>query len=232
MICLMTWCAPLRAKVMTLTDTEGRSIEADVISVEDEILKIKRADGRFFDLPLNKLAEEDRKRVVEWAAAEAAREAAMPLPAHAFDLTVSRSAFDSRKSTRKVQFVTTYTDGSTKTETKTEYTVNEQWGYGITVSNRLLKPIAGLRLEYRVFTKRGDRASIAAQGTLPIGTLPARETRTFKTSGLPASYSYLQGNPIPRSSAAGIHGIRLRIYRGDTLEKEYATPETLLADEW
>lgn len=223
---------PLGAKVMTLTDKEGRSIEADVISVDDGVLKIKRGDGMSFDLPLNKLDEADQKKVAEWAAEEAAREAAMPLPAHAFDLTVSRANFDTQKSSRKVQFVTTYTDGSTKTETKTEYTVNEQWGYGITVTNRLLKPIQGLRLEYRVFTKQGNRVSASAQGTLPIGTLKSRDTQTFKTSVLPASYSYIQGNPIPRSSSANIYGIRLRIYRGNTLEKEYATPETLLADAW
>lgn len=219
---------PLGAKVMTLTDKEGRSIEADVIAVEDGVLKIKRADGMSFDLPLGKLDKADQKKVAEWAA----EEAAMPLPVHAFELTVSRANFDTKKSSRKVQFVTTYTDGTTKTENKTEYTVNEQWGYGITVSNRLLKPIQGLRLEYRVFTKQGDRVSVAARGTLPIGTLKPRDTQTFKTSVLPASYSYIQGSPIPRSSAANIHGVRLRIYRGDTLEKEYATPETLLADAW
>lgn len=67
---------------------------------------------------------------------------------------------------------------------------------------------------------------------MPIGALKARDTQTFKTSVLPASYSDIRGNPIPRPSAANIHGIRLRIYRGDTLEKEYATSETLLADAW
>ncbi len=229
----MAGMGPLIAEVMTLSDSDGRSITADVIELDSDVVKIKREDGVFFDLPLNRLNKDDQKKIVDWAAKEAAREAALPLPANTFDIIVSRTKFESNKTSRKVQYLVTYNNGSTTTEYQTEYSVNEQWGYGITLSNRLLKPVDGLRVEYRIYTKSGDTPALASSGTLNVGKLKARDKQVFKTAGIAMSYSYMQGSPLPKSPGSQIYGIWLRIYRGNVLEKEYATPETLISTaEW
>lgn len=50
-----------RAESFTLTDKQGRSIKADVISVTAGQVKIRRDDGQTFDLPLSTLADTDQK---------------------------------------------------------------------------------------------------------------------------------------------------------------------------
>ncbi|HSI09422.1 MAG TPA: hypothetical protein VK985_12620 [Rariglobus sp.] len=59
-----------QAEVRTLTDQLGRSIKADVISVENDVVKIRRDDGRTFEMPLSQLIEGDQKSLREWAKAQ------------------------------------------------------------------------------------------------------------------------------------------------------------------
>lgn len=50
----------------TFTDNQGRSIEADLISVSENSVKVRRADGNEFDLRLEVLSEADRKFIEQW----------------------------------------------------------------------------------------------------------------------------------------------------------------------
>ncbi len=54
------------SKARTFTDNQGRSIEAELISVGDSSVKVRRTDGNEFDLPLNILSETDREYVEQW----------------------------------------------------------------------------------------------------------------------------------------------------------------------
>lgn len=56
--------APVHAR--TFTDLKGRALEAEPVSVEKATVKVRRADGTEFDLPLEDLSEEDRKYIAKW----------------------------------------------------------------------------------------------------------------------------------------------------------------------
>lgn len=47
----------------TWTNREGKMIEAELVSFHDGIVKIKRSDGKVFDLTMDKLSDEDQKFV-------------------------------------------------------------------------------------------------------------------------------------------------------------------------
>ena len=70
----------IHAEVRTLTDKQGRSVKAEVISVENNIAKIKREDGVSFNLPLGQLIEADQKSLLEWAKAQKPANSQPPVP--------------------------------------------------------------------------------------------------------------------------------------------------------
>ncbi len=66
LLCLLPTLA--EATVLNLTDVQGRNIEAEIISLENGLLTIRRAsDGKAFSLPIERLDETSRKRATEAA---------------------------------------------------------------------------------------------------------------------------------------------------------------------
>lgn len=229
-ICLYTAFAgglvsPSRAENFTLTDTQGRSIQADVLSIENEIARIRRADGMRFDLPLANLAEADQKKLRDWAKQEADK----PLPANSIQVTASRSKFDSSKKETEVPWVTTYSDGSSTTEYRTLVTTTEHWGYSLTVSNTTLRQIENLRLEYRLFGS-GPRNAGGSASTLEIGTLKPRAKTILKTTTLTFSKEAYRGTSA-KPTGSQLRGVWVRVYRGGELVHESSTPDNLRLDE-
>ena len=247
-VVLLSLAGPGHAETLTLIDKQGRSIKADVIGLESEIVKIKREDGRSFDLSLDTLSDESRKELDAWAK----READKPPAAGTIEVSAARGKFNSTKTQQTETFVTRYTDGSSKTDTRIRYTVQEDWGFSLTVSNKSLKRIEGLRVEYKLFGENavssgriglsgpfgpGSRVGPAGRArsdisTVPIERLKARDQVVFKTNTLTFTKSYLQGETIP-SVGSQLQGVWVRIYRGDVLVHEASSPETLrLSKEW
>lgn len=219
--CLLAPAA--QAEMFKLTDKQGRSIEADVLSIENDTARIRRADGMRFDLPLANLAEADQKTLRDWAK----READKPLPPNSIEVMASRAKFDSQKSERQVPWVTTYSDGSSTTEYRTMVTTREQWGYSLTVSNTTLRPVDNLRVEYRLFGGGIASASIGNSGsTLVIGTLKPREKTIVKTSSVTLTKEAYRGeNAKPVGSQ--LQGVWVRVYRGNELVHESSTPDSI-----
>jgi len=222
-------CHTLPAEVMTLTDTQGRSILADVMSLNGDVVKIRRDDGIYFDLKLQLLVEEDRKKLADWAKREADRLAALPLPDNALNISVSRTKLDTKKTNRTIQLVKSTIRGI-EYEPATEVSVTESWGYGVTIGNNLSTPISDLRIDYRIYVKQDSRSTKAQEGRLDVGTLETRKREALKTGGVTFNYTYILGRTSAKSPGGQIHGIWLRIYRGDSLVKEYSTPENLMTE--
>lgn len=206
------------AEVFVLTDTQGRSIKADVISVENDTAKIKRDDGRSFELALSTLADADQTKLRDWAKKQADK----PLPAGAIGVVASRTKFDSEKSEATVPFIITYTDGTVKRETRIQVTVNEEWGYSLTVENRTLQPINGLRLEYKLFSAVDSRGA----STLQIPPLKPRDKVILKTNTVTLTKTHLKGDSV-KPVGNQLQGVWVRIYKGDDLVHESSTPENI-----
>lgn len=54
------------AEILTLTDIEGREMKAEVIDFTGKFLKIRREDGREFNLPPETLSKESLEKVNQW----------------------------------------------------------------------------------------------------------------------------------------------------------------------
>jgi hypothetical protein len=226
----------LFAEVFTLTDKQGRSIKADVLSVEDDKARIKRDDGQQFDLTISSLIEDDQKKLREWAAIENAKPKA--IPSNAIEIVTGRAKFSSSKvETAESYEVPVFHSngsggGSTIMERRVRYlvTTTEQWGYSVTVTNRSLLTLSGLRADYTLFTNTGNALSRGASGTLDIGALKTRGQIILKTTTVPLVKSaYKGGNPKP--AGGQLAGIWVRVYRGDDLISEITSPDSLRVNE-
>ncbi len=228
-LCTLAFAQPpvTHAETFKLTDQQGRSIEADVLSVENDIARIRRADGMRFDLPLANLVEADQKTLREWAQ----READKPLPPNSIQVTAGRAKFDSTRKESQVPWTTTYSNGTTTTETRTLVTTHEQWGYSLTVSNTTLRQLDNLRVEYRLF---GGGIHSAAPGqqasTIRIGTLKPRDKTIVKTSSVTLTKEAYRGQSA-RPVGSQLRGVWVRVYRGDELVHESSTPDSIRLNE-
>jgi hypothetical protein len=229
--------APL-AESRTLTAADGRTIEADVLGFEGtDKVQIRRTDtDRTFTLPIASFAEADRKALL--AEAEAAAKKAAILPDGAIVLELSRAKFDTRREKQDIPL----SDGTVR---KNGITITEEdWGFGIGLRNTTHRPVEGLRCEYVLFLKRDNPGSTAEDKKRlyrkrhklvldpipPSGRIAARSTfmtarKTELASGIVWSGT---GEAKTRDT---LHGIWVRIYQGDKLVLESASPGTLATTE-
>jgi hypothetical protein len=229
----------LRAR--TLTAADGRVIEAEVLGFEGEKVRIRRADtGQTFTLPVEAFAEADREALRAEAAQATEKPAKAPPKLSAQDVAIefTRVRFDARKSKVNVKMA----DGSTA-KGLLEVT-EEEWGYTVTLRNLTGAPVEGLRAEYRLFTKidelknsgrapRIRRKAFALEfETLPAaGRISARtEFVTTRKTDLKGGYEWAgTGDDDTRDT---LHGIWLRVYQGDELVLESASPSGLATGRW
>jgi len=223
LIAVVLGLAPLRADVRTLTDKQGRSIKADVLSVENGKVKIKRDDGQIFELPLDSLSEQDQSALREWAAKAAAQ-----IPPGAVTVELSRGVFS-----------------STKSEDTATITTEEKWGYSVTVTNHGSKPIENLKFDYVLFVKPdlepGKDARAAAlkrstgSNTLPllaIGAKPVFRTDSIKIYKQKLKPGWIWGKTGNSEMIRDtLHGIWLKAYVGNQLVAEICSPEALMKTE-
>ncbi|MFA6289034.1 MAG: hypothetical protein WC661_16755 [Opitutaceae bacterium] len=238
-VCAMTAVPVLaEAEMRTLTDKQGRSIKVEVISVENGVAKVKREDGRTFELALNQLSEADRKDLLEWA-----KKQASIIPAGAIDAVFGRAKFKSTKLNTEV-VMRTLTSGRQEIAGSI-ITIGEDWGYSVTLTNRLSKPLTNVRIEYQLFVKPTAGAGNSSQGTALVRTsgqkviaaIDARDKALFQTTTIRATKTELEGN-VKWSKTGGtapvkdtLYGIWARIYVGDQLVSEVSTPDALAAKE-
>jgi hypothetical protein len=228
--------APLDAR--TLTAADGRKIEAEVVGFEGtEKVTIKRADtGQTFTLPISTFSTEDQGALLA-EAAEAAKNPP-PLPPNAITVELSRAKFDSRRKKQDVSLENgdVRKDGVTITE--------EDWGFSVTLRNTTAKPIEGLRGEYILFVKMdrpgeklpGDGRLKRVLKRLDFDPVPVGGRVTSRTEAITARKTELAPGIVwsgtdDSKTRDTLHGIWLRIYRGDTLVHESASPGTLATEE-
>jgi hypothetical protein len=220
------------AEVRTLTDKQGRSLQADVIEVTADTVKIKRADGQLFDLPLSTLTETDQKILRELAT-----KLATEISPTAIAVALSRAKF----STDSKDIDITLTDG---TKVKGGQTITtDKWGYSISITNKTPKLISTLRAEYRLFATvdsvhtEADKSKLKKKAfTSPIAAIAPLGKIEFRSETIAAVKTKYNGNIVSAktgdsTSRETLHGIWLRIYAGDTLVHESAFPETLMKTE-
>ncbi|MFH1499049.1 MAG: hypothetical protein ABII82_14625 [Verrucomicrobiota bacterium] len=210
----------------TFTDTQGRSIRAQLIDATDDEVTIKREDGRTFTLKVDQLSAADQKVIREFA------KRPRPIPAGALQVEMSRGMFSSEKKDSDVILTT----GKIVKNGRT--TTTEKWGYTITLNNKSPEPIKGLRAEYRLFAtvdnvhEKGKQGLKKTAYSTKIETIPLHDRVSFRTETIDASKMRYNGNIV--SAATGdstsretLVGIWIRIYRDQELVMESSMPAGL-----
>jgi hypothetical protein len=229
-------CASIssQAELFTLTDKQGRSIKADVLSVSDGQVKIKRDDGQTFNVPLASLGDDDQKKLRAWSAEQAIK----TLPPGAIQVELSRGKFD----TIKKDIDVTLTNGDIVKNGRT--LTEEKWGYAVTVSNRTSQPVENLRAEYLLFATvdnihvKEDKGLKRKRYKTPIATVPELGKISFRTETISAVKSKYNGNITSAKTGDSTtretpYGIWLRVYRGNDMLYEAAMPDSLrTAEKW
>ena len=223
----------VRAESFTLTDKQGRVMNADVLSVDGDKARIKRDDGQAFTIAISNLSEDDQKKVRKWAEKESAK----PLAADAIEIELSRGLFKTEK--RDIDVTLTSGEKIKNGRSITE----EKWGYGITVINRTPQRLETLRIEYRLFATVDNVHSTEDKQGLkkkayksPITAVPELGRVVFRTETISAIKSKYNGNIVSAKSGESttretLYGIWMRIYHGDELVHESAMPESLRTTE-
>lgn len=68
MLYVFALATSLSAEVRTLTDTQGRAIDANILHVDSDSVLVDLSGGREFDIPLERLSQADQEYLREWKA--------------------------------------------------------------------------------------------------------------------------------------------------------------------
>ncbi len=222
----------LHAETRTLTDKQGRSMKAEILSVTNDQVKIKREDGQTFVVPLTNFSEDDQTFLKTLNTTGAKQ----GIPDGAIGVDLSRAKFDTSKKDVDVTLTTKQVvhNGCTITE--------EKWGYAITITNKTPQPIDGLRAEYQLFATvdlidvKGKQGLKQKKYKTPIDTIKEFGKVSLRTETISAIKTKFNGSIISAktgesASRETLYGIWLRIYMGDQLVYEDAAPGTLRTSE-
>jgi len=211
--------AALHAEPRTLTDKQGRSLKAEILSVDGNTVTIRREDGHTFNLSLSTLSDDDQRSLKDWA-----KQQASLIPAGGVELQMSRGKFDSQKKDEESIIVT-----------------EEQWGYTVTFFNHTSKPISGARVDYILFVKPDaqpgkDSTPVPLKkkpGSKQIDTVGFRDSVNFRTSTITIYKQQLKPGWVWEKTGNNaavkdtLYGIWIRAYVGDQLVDETCSPDTL-----
>ena len=209
---------PLSAEPITLTDNQGRSISAEPLSLGGDFLKIRRSDGQEFTLDIRNLAEADQAKIREWAAAQPAPAPEEPKkeePTYVPDM-------------KKVTLaMSRYKGDSVVIYKSTSYTHKHQRiGYSFSVTNRNIRPISNVRVEYNLFaaTYAGEVTSSVVAGAIDYPVIDFNRTETLK--GKTAEVCQSKGINIS-TSGGELRGIWVKLLVDGVIISEVLPPEDL-----
>ncbi len=213
----------LRAELRTFTDHEGRTMQAEIISATDRDVKIRRDDGRVFEVPVMTFTLDDRKYIEKWLKEK---------KSEATPLRIRVEVSQTKKTVGRDQSLS-----STSRQVEA--------GYRILIKNEASEALDGMRIEYRVF-KFDDQVGLSDSkrplnkiaGKIDKVSVPRFGQNEFTTKTvmltihqLKPEWRYVGGyDPRTADSLAGIW-LRLVDAKG-TVVHEYASSDKLTAEGW
>lgn len=210
---------PARAQMRTFTDTEGRTVVAELIEADRESIRFRRDDGIVFDLARDRLSESDQQFIDDWIQQRAFTYGGIEVKAWRVRLNSDRDL------------------------TKSSVRTTEEWCYKFSVQNHSRMQLDDLTVEYRIFwtddranTKTKKLPQLRVEGRTAMGSLDQRESAEFATKTITLRSTELQpgrryAGTGKRRVADALAGIWIRVMQGDTLLEEYASPTKLTKEE-
>ncbi len=212
-VCVLLAVTGLSAR--EFTDTQGRKLEAEIVSVTGDMVALLRpGEKRPIGAKIALFSDADQKFISEWAVANTK---------YSFDVTYTKKKLD-----------------SVKQRSGPETLISERWSYRIDLKNRTTTEHNDLRVDYWLFMKADEGkgkgvARIQTSGSQKLAQVKGSTATSFETSPVEISktkldggYYYADGSRQNYSDAVG--GIVLRIYdKNDREVFKFATKDDLLA---
>lgn len=204
----------------TLTAQDGRTVEVEILAYDGDSIRIKRKDsGQTFTVPIDSFIASDQRALRAEAKAEAAKP--KPVPSGSVNIELGRGMFSSEK---RDSIGLVYT--------------HEQWGYNVVITNRSGPLLENLRVEYLLLLEPNPHHTAPSErnklkrttGKETLEPLASGSRVQFRTSTVEAvKVSLKQGwvwsdEDRKRTTRDKLYGVWVRLYRGDELIAETATP--------
>lgn len=214
----------LHAEPRTFTDQFGRTITAEMVSVNGDQVTIRRDDGQVFTLSVAKLTEADQQYIKNWSASNPS----------------AKSSSNSDKAEEKFtpeakKIIVNLSRGKFDTRTLTKYDTythkHEQWGYSIQLTNQHLRPVSNFRIEYNLFARTFADTSgpTTLTGAKNIPVIASRGSEVFRTGT--AEVCKTKDSYWGYNSGGEMRGIWIRIYVDGELLIEQSSPDSLMQSE-
>lgn len=214
---LMTVNGQSTSDTVTLTDTQGRSIQATIITVMSGTATVRMENGRQYRIPLSKLDEASQKTITTWKLAQ---------------LGKKREPFKFS--------IKNYTEKENERDTGSTRIREYQEGYNVTVENATPMALPELKVIYVMLKEGAIQAASSNKDVVPeqlkgeatLEPMKMRGTSTFRTKSIPmresrlkSGWSYTSGG---RDNAVDeLIGICIRIMAGDQIIYEFSRPSSL-----
>lgn len=208
------------AAPMELTDSQGRSIKADIQAVVGDTVTIRRNDGHEFVVDISMFSLESQALIRAWEKTSVYTKADV--------LRITSQAVNGKRN---------------KTQSGATEVTKWMAHYKITLENREKVPMKNLRVEYRYWvfdqavaaqkrsqgTRRLEKGKIDVEFIDRWDTLEVRteETELIETE-LASGWYYAGGGDD--DSKDKLDGIWVRVYHGDILVTEYASTDSIMRE--
>ncbi len=195
------------------TDTQGRKLEGELVSVNAGQAVIKRSDGKVVNADVKLFSNDDQKFMTDFAAANLH---------YGFDVKYSKTKL-----------------GKTKKKEGVYTLESEEWAYKLTLTNKSSGDVSDLRVDYWTFRRDDDGKNksgpkVRSSGTVPVGAMRKGAVKEMQTKSfflnkeqLQADYYHPDGARNTAKDSAG--GIALKVFKGDKEVFKWATNDDLLA---
>jgi hypothetical protein len=212
-VCVLLALTSLSAR--EFTDTQGRKLEAEIVSVTGDMVALLRpGEKRPIGAKIALFSEADQKFIREWAESNIK---------YSFDVAYSKKKLD-----------------ASKERMGPETLITERWTYKIDLKNRVATDLSDLRVDYWLFTKSDEgkgkgTSRLQTSGSTRLASVKGSSTASFETEPVEINKKQLDGGwrytdgSNPRASD-GMGGIVVRVFdKKDREVFKFATKDDLLA---
>jgi hypothetical protein len=227
---LGTWA--LRAEPRTFTNTDGKTVEAELLTVEGDFAVLKLPSGKGAKVPLKSLSESDQSYITAWWAEN--KDKLKPMDVRlAIDKKTDRI---DRKITRSGSTGAQRNGQSNQVSPIVKKLTIDEFKYIGELKSYVRKGVADIAVEYTIYKRvsTNDKEGLKSEveeidGTDTIRLLEALGSATFETEAVQCEDTSESGGNKPRTSKREtILGVVFTLSAGGEDFLKQSDPENLL----
>ena len=227
---------PASAEMRTFTDTQGREIEAEILTVSGSKVTLKLANGKTYTIPVSKLSKDDRFFVEVWADLDKKGEGEKTegtgpmIPDrvnYRFELEVNKERIKKGDKTRV---------------DRGEYKLDE-WIFKVELENRSRVDLEGLEMSYRIYVDTKASAKLGSLeeppkvygGRVKVDPVDDGDSVLVKTGPAKLMELQLDGDFVFNDGSRNkldddLEGVWIKVWHGEKKVAEYKTSNSTVKE--